>query len=68
LPAQFFQRNRGCLKEDVISAVKRFFEEGKMLERVKDTAIVLIPKVQHQETLKDYRPISLCNVIYKVVS
>ena len=68
LPARFFQRNWGCLKEDIIYAVKLFFEEGKLPEGVNDTAIVLIPKVQFPETLKEYRPISLCNVIYKVVS
>jgi hypothetical protein len=48
--------------------VKLFFEEGKMPEGVNDTAIILIPRLQHPETLKDYHPIRLCNVIYKVVS
>jgi hypothetical protein len=68
LPARFFQRNWGVMKEDVINAVKRFFEEGRMPEGVNDTTIVLIPKVQHPKILKEYRPISLCNVIYKIVS
>lgn len=67
-PARFFQRNWGLLKEDVIMAVRAFFADGCMPEGVNDTAIVLIPKVQYPESLKDYRPISLCNVIYKVVS
>jgi hypothetical protein len=67
-PARFFQRNWGVLKEDVINAVKRFFEEGRMPEGVNDTVIVLIPKVQYFESLKEYRPISLCNVVYKIVS
>jgi hypothetical protein len=68
LPARYFQRNWGVSKEDVINVVKRFFEEGCMQEGVNDIAIVLIPKVQHPENLKEYRPISLCNVIYKIVS
>jgi hypothetical protein len=56
------------LKEDVIHAVKVFFEEGRMPEGVNDTAIVLILKIQSLETLKDFLPISLCNIVYKVVS
>lgn len=56
------------LKEDVVKAVQEFFESGNMPEGVNDTCIVLIPKSACPETLKDFRPISLCNVVYKVVS
>ena len=67
-PSRFYQRNWGCLKEEIIVAVRLFFVTGHMPEGVNDTCIVLIPKVQHPVTLKDFRPISLCNVIYKIVS
>lgn len=66
--ARFFQQNWGLLKQDVIIGVKEFFNSGVMPEGVNDTCIVLIPKIQHPGKLKDFRPISLCNVIYKVMS
>jgi hypothetical protein len=67
-PARFFQRNRGMMKEDIIQTVKEFFSTGSMPDEVNDTTIVLIPKVTHPSVLSDFRPISLCNVLYKVVS
>jgi hypothetical protein len=33
-----------------------------------ETTIVLIPKSKNACHLKDFRPISLCNVVYKVVA
>lgn len=67
-PTRFYQRNWAVVKEEIIAAVLEFFETGVIPEGVNDTAIVLIPKVQFPKELKDFRPISLCNVIYKIVS
>lgn len=67
-PARFFQRNWEVLKNDVCKAVKLFFDQKVMPEGVNTTAIVLIPKKKESKELKDFRPISLCNVIYKVVA
>ncbi|XP_073363229.1 uncharacterized protein [Aegilops tauschii subsp. strangulata] len=67
-PARFFQRNWVVMPDQVITGVKEFFRTGLMPKGVNDTAIVLSPKVDNPEKLTEFRPISLCNVIYKVVS
>jgi hypothetical protein len=65
---RFFPKNWETMKHDVIRGVKSFFDTGKMLQEVNETTIVLIPKKDVSESLKDYMLISLCNVIYKIVS
>jgi hypothetical protein len=39
-----------------------------MPDGINDTSIVLIPKTKNPLSLKDFRPISLCNVIHQVVA
>jgi hypothetical protein len=68
LPARFFQRNWGLLKNEVCAAIKNFFKDGKLPDDFNLTKIVLIPKSADASDLAEYRPISLCNVIYKIIS
>jgi hypothetical protein len=68
LPARFFQRNWALLREEVCKAINKFFAEGSLPEGINMTKIILIPKSNEAVDLKDFRPISLCNVIYKIIS
>jgi hypothetical protein len=68
LPARFFQRNWALLRAEICKAIKKFFHDGELPDGMNMTKIVLIPKSDEACDLKDYRPISLCNVIYKIIS
>ena len=52
----------------MIEAVKGFFRNGRMLRKLNASEIVLIPKVKGPEMVGQFRPISLCNFAYKVIS
>ena len=39
-----------------------------MLPDLNHTNIVLIPKVKNSEKMSEYKLISLCNVVYKIIS
>jgi hypothetical protein len=45
-----------------------FFQSGRLLGSINFTNIVLIPKVKNPEFMSQFRPISLCNVLYKIAS
>lgn len=52
----------------ICEEVKSIFTHGVVPEHLNDTLVTLIPKCQSLESLKNYRPISLCNSVYKIVS
>ena len=53
---------------EVTGAVLDFLQSGNMEHDVNYTHIVLIPKVKKLEKMANFRLISLCNVIYKIIS
>ena len=55
------------VKQDLCSMVRDFFDKGSLEPGINETVLVLIPKKDNPNSLKDYRPISLCNVTYKII-
>ena len=66
--ALFYQKFWHIVGNDVTTAVLDYLNNGNMLPDINYTHIVLIPKIKSPEKMTDFRPISLCNVIYKIIS
>ncbi|PKU66032.1 Putative ribonuclease H protein [Dendrobium catenatum] len=64
----FYRKSWHLIGLQVFNAVNNFFVTGSLPRGVKATAIALIPKCSHATNINDFRPISLCNVLYKIVA
>lgn len=65
---EFFVAAWPILGRDFIVAVQSFFLFGYMPTGVNSTILSLVPKVIPAQTMKDFRPIACCNLLYKVIS
>ncbi|KAH1081880.1 hypothetical protein J1N35_021641 [Gossypium stocksii] len=66
--AKFYQANWEIVGVNIFNFVKSVFEGNDLDPRINRTILVLIPKVFEAETINQYRPISLYNVLYKVIT
>ena len=67
-PALFYKQLWTTIGNDVIEAMTSFFRLPLMPREVNRSLIVLIPKVSNPSFVNHFRPISLCNVVYKIIS
>jgi hypothetical protein len=56
------------LGQDILKVVEDTRLSGKIPARFNTTFIALIPKYDNPSSLDEFRPISICNCIYKVVT
>ncbi|KAL0290981.1 UNVERIFIED_CONTAM: Transposon TX1 uncharacterized protein [Sesamum radiatum] len=64
----FFKAAWPVVGEEVSSAIIDFFKKGRLLKQLNATLLTLIPKVRTPHSVAEFRPISCCNVIYKVIT
>lgn len=66
--ASFFQNLWSVVSDTVVHNYMEWLNIGSFSAGLDDMVVVLIPKVDSLDSLKDLRPISLCNVLYKIIA
>ena len=67
-PIEFFQEFWEIVKFDLLEVVQEFHRNKQMLRSMNSTFLVLIPKQEGANWLTQFRPIALCNVVYKIIT
>jgi hypothetical protein len=66
--AVFYKRFWDVFGGDITAEVLQALNSGTIPAGWNDTTVVLIPKPDDPELITQFRPISLCNVLYKIIS
>lgn len=62
--ALFYQRFWKIIGADILGILNG----DVAIKNTNEIVLVLIPKVKHPEWISKFQPISLCNVVYKLIS
>ncbi|XP_072087958.1 uncharacterized protein [Arachis hypogaea] len=66
--AYFFKEYWEIVGTEIWNIVRSAFLGEFLNHSIMETLIVLIPKIDNPTFMKDFRPISLCNVVYKIIT
>jgi hypothetical protein len=64
----FYMKYWDIIKHTVLPEVNNFFKHNQLLRKHNHTFLALIPKKIGTSTIQHFHPISLCNIIYKIIS
>ena len=65
---EFFKASWSFMSQDILEVVEESRRNQTVYPTLNATFLTLIPKQENSNTLVGFRPISLCNVIYKILS
>ena len=68
MPPLFYQNYWSLVGDDVSKTILSMLNSATIHHPLNHTFITLIPKTKNPLAVTDYRPISLCNVLYKFLS
>ena len=67
-PMEFYSTFIEFIGPDLLLDIEECIITGSMHDGFNSTFLTLIPKFDKRPTFDDYRPISLCNCVYKIIS
>ncbi|KAL5565591.1 hypothetical protein UlMin_028755 [Ulmus minor] len=68
MSAIFYQQFWPIVGDEITAACLGFANGGLSLGSINETIITLLPKIKNPTRITEFRPISLCNVLYKIIS
>ena len=68
MTAGLIQQHWDCFRGAVMGQIQNFFNTGRMESQIARSNIILIPKSDEPTRVGDFRPILVCNIIYKIIA
>uniref|UniRef100_A0A803QKQ2 Reverse transcriptase domain-containing protein n=1 Tax=Cannabis sativa TaxID=3483 RepID=A0A803QKQ2_CANSA len=66
--SNFYKATWSTVRNDVLNAASSFLNGNGDVAPLNTTLITLIPKVKQPTSISEFQPISLCNIVYKIIS
>ena len=67
-PVEFYLAFFDILGPELVKVVESSRKDGRVAPSLNSTFIALIPKKENFVSFADFRPTSLCNLVYKLIS